>query len=154
MRAAAMAWVVASASMAATVTREGLSSFVAQSPRAKSQEEWFKLMHPSFEVADPAYLAGFQGPERLGLFYNTYIATTSLYFVELKQFVDLDAMRVVRLVNISIESKTSQGVGMFMPAHIVYDVVKDDAGELKMTALRAYWTPLGTVRALSRAEKH
>jgi len=123
----------------------GLLQFVDRSPKAPSQDAWIELFEPKTGmVMDPVYVPGHIGEMELRRFHDTFIKFNKISFVVLKNFADPESGKVVRLVNISVEPKTAENIGILQPCHIIYDVNLQGRNEnsWKIQNLKAYWTPL------------
>lgn len=120
-----------------TAASSDLLAAVELSPRAAAAHDragWVGLFAADGRVEDPVGSRPHVGTEQIGPFYDTFIGPRDIVFHR-----DLDIVcgsTVVR--DLELEVAMGPAVTMHIPAILRYDL-RDDAGEWKLTRLRAYW---------------
>lgn len=121
----------------AAPNRNDLLATVERSPQAAGAHDrsgWVGLFTRDGRVEDPVGSRPHVGHERIGRFYDTFIAPRDITFHR-----DLDivcAQAVLR--DVKLEVAMGSGVTMFIPAFLRYDL-REVNGEWKIAVLRAYW---------------
>ena len=120
-----------------TAAPSDLLAAVELSPRAAAAHDragWVGLFAADGRVEDPVGSRPHIGAAQIGPFYDTFIGPRDIVFHR-----DLDIVcgsTVVR--DLELEVAMGPAVTMHIPAILRYDL-RDDAGEWKLTRLRAYW---------------
>lgn len=106
----------------------------AQATGAHDRDGWVGLFTPGARVEDPVGSAPHTGTAAIKRFYDTFIGPRDVTF---HPDVDIvDGATVIR--DLELEVRMTSTLTMRIPLYIRYDI-HDDAGELKIARLYAFW---------------
>ncbi len=118
-------------------TRADVLAVAERSPAAaaaRDRKAWVGLFAADGRVEDPVGSTAHRGVAAIGRFYDTFIGPRVIRF-----FPDVDIVvgsTVIR--DGELEVTMASTLTMRVPVYVRYDM-KDDAGELKIAALSAFW---------------
>ncbi len=118
-----------------TFTRADMLAIAERSPAAAcDRNAWVGLFTSTGRVEDPVGSRPHQGRAAIGRFFDTFIGPR-----EITYHPDVDIVVGPTVIRDGIlEAKMTSALTMRVPIYIRYDL-QDDAGELKIAALWAFW---------------
>lgn len=120
-----------------TFSRADMLAAVERSPAAAGahdREGWVNLFAPGARVEDPVGSQPHRGRMAIRRFYDTFIGPRDITF---DRDVDIVVGSTV-IRDLSLEVEMLSGLTLRIPAYLRYDL-QDEHGELKISALYAFW---------------